>query len=240
MTVAGFDPSGGAGVLSDIKTIAAFDCRGVAAVTTLTVQNSRLVAAAFHQTGEMVSMQMRLLFDEFDVAAVKTGVLPTRDIVEAVTDAIANRGCEVLVVDPVIQSTSGFQFMDDDALNALVTRLFPLASVVTPNASEAARITGVAITGPEGMARAGKALLDQGARAVLVKGGDLEGEDAVDILIDQAGETVLKRRRIISSDTHGTGCRFASAIACLLAGGVRLADAAATAKEYVANSMQYV
>src|SRR5262245_60915623 len=108
MTVAGFDPSGGAGVLADIKTIAAFECRGVAAVTTLTVQNSRRVASASHLTGGMVSSQMRLLFDEFDVAAVKTGVLPTREIIEAVTEAVASRGCNVLVVDPVIQSTSGF------------------------------------------------------------------------------------------------------------------------------------
>ena len=142
MTIAGFDPSAGAGVLADIKTMSAFSCYGVAAITSLTLQNTQGVFGAYHQTREVVRGQLEPLFDDFDIAAIKTGMLPTRDVIEEVADALSSRAIAHVIVDPVVRSTSGYDLIDDRALAALIDLLFPLATVVTPNRAEAERITG--------------------------------------------------------------------------------------------------
>jgi hydroxymethylpyrimidine kinase/phosphomethylpyrimidine kinase len=233
MTIAGFDPSAGAGILADIKTMSAFGCYGVAAVTSLTLQNTQGVFGAHHQQKEVVRGQVAPLFDDFNIAAVKTGMLPTVDVIEEVADVIRAGTIQHVVVDPVVKSTSGFDLLDDKALDALITRLMPLASVVTPNAVEAERITGIRITGVETMEKAAASILALGPRAVLIKGGDVGSEQATDLLLDSNGSVTFSTERVNSRNTHGTGCTLASALACLLARGRTLHDSIFIAKRYV-------
>ena len=233
MTVAGFDPSAGAGILADIKTMSAFGCYGVAAVTSLTLQNTQGVFGAYHQGREAVRGQLMPLFDDFDIAGVKTGMLPTVEVIEEVADVIRNEGIERVVVDPVVRSTSGFNLIDDKALDALITRLIPLATVVTPNAVEAERITGIRIKDIPSMESAAAAILSLGPKAVLIKGGDVESEKATDLLLDSTGSVMFSTERVNSNNTHGTGCTLASALVCLLAQGRALRDSVSVAKQYV-------
>jgi hydroxymethylpyrimidine/phosphomethylpyrimidine kinase len=218
MSVAGFDPSAGAGVLADIKTMSAFGCYGVAAVTSLTLQNTQGVFGAYDQDRDAVRGQMEPLFDDFDIAAVKTGMLPSLGVVKEVAEVIRSRSVRHLVVDPVVVSTSGFDLIDDKALEAVVNCLFPLASVVTPNAAEAGRITGIP-----------------------VKGGDVQSEQATDLLLDStdaAAGITFSTERVRSDSTHGTGCTLASALACLLARGYALRDSVPIAKQYVYKAIR--
>jgi hydroxymethylpyrimidine kinase/phosphomethylpyrimidine kinase len=238
LTIAGFDPSAGAGVLADIKTMSAFGCYGVAAVTSLTLQNTQGVFGAYHQTGEAVIGQLGPLFDDFEIAAVKTGMLPTGEVIRAVASVIASRKVERLVVDPVVRSTTGYDLIDDEALRVLVEELFPLATLITPNLVESERISGVRITDRGAMERAAKAMRGLGARAVLIKGGDGEGPDAIDLLLDDEGYSTFSAERVVSRNTHGTGCTLSSAIACLLAGNTSLGDAVARAKQYVVSGIR--
>ncbi|HVG19614.1 MAG TPA: bifunctional hydroxymethylpyrimidine kinase/phosphomethylpyrimidine kinase [Blastocatellia bacterium] len=241
MTVAGFDPSAGAGILADIKTMSAFGCYGIAAVTSLTLQNTQGVFGAYHQDRESVRGQMGPLFDDFDVAAVKTGMLPSAGVIQEVADAVRANGVERLVVDPVVTSTSGFDLIDDEALDALITCLFPLASLVTPNAAEAERITGIHVNDGATMQAAAEAILALGPRAVLVKGGDVQSEKATDLLLDSTGGATgvtFSVERVRSKSTHGTGCTLASALACLLARGHALRDSVPVAKRYVYEAIR--
>jgi hydroxymethylpyrimidine/phosphomethylpyrimidine kinase len=238
MTIAGFDPSAGAGILADIKTMSAFGCFGVAAITSLTLQNTVGVFGAYHQTPEAVRGQLEPLFDDFEVAAVKTGMLPTEGVIREVAHAISSRSIPHVVVDPVVRSTSGYDLIDDEALGALVKELFPLASVVTPNAAEAERITGVRVKDRRGMREAAEALMALGPAAALVKGGDLGDDAATDLLLDREGAAVFTAERIRSASTHGTGCTLASALACLLASGRPLREAVGIAKNYVVESIR--
>src|SRR5690349_2925542 len=187
LTIAGFDPSGGAGILADIKAIAAMGGYGVAAITSLTFQNTLGVFGAAHQTRETVRRQVEPLLADFTIAAVKTGMLPDAEMIDEVAALIAAQRLAPLVVDPVVRSTSGFDLIDDEALAALVEQLFPLATVVTPNAAEAERLTGIRITGLDAMREAAIAIRAMGARAVLIKGGDMTAETATDLLLDDAG-----------------------------------------------------
>lgn len=238
MAIAGFDPSAGAGILADIKTISAFGCYGVAAVTSLTLQNTQGVFGAYHQKREAVRGQVAPLFDDFDIAAVKTGMLPGRDVIEEVADIIRAETVGRLVVDPVVRSTSGFDLIDDKALDALITLLFPLASVVTPNAAEAERITGIHIKDVAMMQKAAEAVFALGPRAVLIKGGDVQSETATDVLLDSTGCATFSAERVRSRNTHGTGCTLASALACMLARGFTLRDSIPVAKQYVYDAIR--
>lgn len=237
MTIAGFDPSGGAGVLADIKTIAAFNCFGVAAVTSLTFQNTVGVFGAEHQSPECVLGQLIPLFEDFDVAAIKTGMLPTVEVIREVAETISSRGVRHVVVDPVVRSTSGYDLIDDEALAALTSLLFPLASVVTPNAAEAERITGIRVRGDESMRRAAEIMMAHSPGAVLVKGGDVEADAATDLLFDRDGLVSFSTTRVKSSSTHGTGCTLSSALACLLAQGYSLREAVPVAKQYIHDAI---
>ena len=238
MTVAGFDPSGGAGVLADIKAISAMGGFGVAAITSLTFQNTLGVFGAAHQTREAVRRQIEPLLADFHIAAVKTGMLPTADVIEEVAAVIAQARLAPLVVDPVVRSTSGYDLIDDRALAALVERLFPLATVVTPNVAEAERLTGARIADVEAMRQAAAAIRAMGARAVLIKGGDLVAETATDLLMDDEGARAFTAERVHSASTHGTGCTLAAALATLLADGRPLADAVEQAKRYIVEAIR--
>jgi hydroxymethylpyrimidine kinase/phosphomethylpyrimidine kinase len=240
LTIAGFDPSGGAGVAADLKTFTAYGCWGAAAITSLTFQNTRGVFGAVHQTAATVREQVLPVVAEYRVTALKTGMLPTREVIEEVARLCHETDLPAPVVDPVVRATSGYDLIDDAALRALVGQLFPLARVITPNLPEAERITGLKLNTADDLPRAAYALRDLGARAVLVKGGHLrETREATDVLLDENGElTVLQGAWIDSQNTHGTGCTLASAIAGGLAQGLGLPEAARCAKEFVAAMLR--
>jgi hydroxymethylpyrimidine/phosphomethylpyrimidine kinase len=239
MTIAGFDPSGGAGILADIKTIGAMGGYAVAAITSLTFQNTLGVFGAVHQSGETVRRQIEPLLDDFKIVAVKTGMLPTAEVIHDVSVMITTNGLAPVVVDPVVRSTSGYDLIDDLALAALVEKLFPLAAVVTPNAAEAERLTGIRIADLDAMRQAAAAIRAMGARAVLVKGGDVTGEFATDLLLDDSGARTFSVERVHSTSTHGTGCTLAAALATLLASGCSLAEAVERAKHFIVEAIRY-
>ena len=185
LTIAGFDPSGGAGVAADIKTFTAFGFFATAAVTSLTFQNTVGVSGATHQTGATVRAQVLPVVEDFSIACVKTGMLPSRDVIMEVARLFREiKSLPTPVVDPVVRSTSGFDLIDDAALEALIKNLFPLARIVTPNIPEAERIIGLSIKDEDGMRAAAHAIRAMGARAVLIKGGHLNGEP-LDVLDDE-------------------------------------------------------
>lgn len=246
LSIAGFDPSGGAGVLADIKTFAAFGCFGTAAITSLTWQNTVAVYGAVHQSAETLRGQIEPVLDDFAIAAVKTGMLPTRETIDLTAELIASRRLTNIVVDPVIRSTSGFDLIDDAAMRHLIERLLPLADVITPNMAEAERLTGLPVRDLDEMKRAAEAisaLAAQGAsprpaaaRTVLVKGGHLAG-DAIDLLFDGREFHSFSAPRLSTRNTHGTGCTLSSAIAALLAQGRPIVEAVAQAKTYIVNAI---
>jgi hydroxymethylpyrimidine/phosphomethylpyrimidine kinase len=239
LIIAGFDPSGGAGVLADVKAVAAMGCYGAAAITALTFQNTKGVYGAAHQTAETLTAQLDPIFDDLPIDAVKTGMLPTSETIEATVAALGAHAHGPVVVDPVVRSTSGFDLVDDDALESLVGQLFPAAALVTPNVVEAERITGRAIATQADMARAAREMVRMGSAAALVTGGhlDLDGL-AVDVLYDGVSVHTFAEPRIDSTSTHGTGCTLASAVAASLALGRPLPVAVAGAKSYVANAIR--
>lgn len=237
MTIAGFDPSGGAGILADTKTIGAFDCFGVAAVTSLTFQNTLGVAGARHQSVDTVRRQIAALFDDFQIAAIKTGMLPTREIVAEVASIIKAKSVPIVVVDPVLVSSSGYRLVEEEVAEALRSDLFPLASLVTPNVSEAELLSGTEIKDLPAAQLAAELILAMGPRAVLITGGDAESDAATDILLDERGRCTYSTERIKSRNTHGTGCTLASALACLLARGHDLRASIPIAKRYIIEAM---
>jgi hydroxymethylpyrimidine/phosphomethylpyrimidine kinase len=168
LTIAGLDPSGGAGVIADIKTFSAFDCFAAAAVSSITFQNTVGVFGAEHQTAETVRRQVEPIIEDYTIAAVKTGMLPTREVIEETGELVGRMGGAKLVVDPVVRSTSGFDLIDDDALRSLINVLFPLSELVTPNRPEAERITGLRIETRADVIAAAKAMRSMGAKNVLI------------------------------------------------------------------------
>lgn len=239
LTIAGFDPSGGAGVIADIKTFTRFGCFATAAVTSLTYQNTTGVFGAAHQTAEAIRAQVMPVIEDFQVACAKTGMLPTREAIGEVARLFKEEALPAPIVDPVVRSTSGYDLIDDAALTALVQELMPLAALVTPNIFEAERITGLKIADAEDMERAARRLRELGARAVLIKGGHVPGGgDAVDIL-DEAGQvTRYSGPRIETTATHGTGCTLAAAVAACLAQRLTLAQSVGVAKRFVAEAIR--
>jgi hydroxymethylpyrimidine/phosphomethylpyrimidine kinase len=173
LTIAGVDPSGGAGIIADIKTFSAFGCFATAAIASLTFQNTQGVFGAANQTAETVRAQVTPILDDFEIAALKTGMLPTREIIEEVAKIVSENNLTNFVVDPVVRSTSGFDLIDDTALIALIEKLFPLSTVVTPNIPEAERIARMKIENLEDIRKAAKIMQSFGAKNVLIKGGHL-------------------------------------------------------------------
>ena len=237
LTIAGFDPSGGAGVLADIKTFSAFGCYGLAVVTSLTFQNTRQVLGALNQNAKTVRQQIAPLFDDFEISAIKTGMLPTAEVIWEVAGIIRANAVPIVVIDPALKSTSGFDLVDDLAVGALTSELFPLASLVTPNIAEAQRISGADIEDQLQIERAAETILRMGAGAVLITGGDANSGLSTDLLRDVQGAAVFSTQRIRSKETHGTGCTLASALACLLARGRSLRESVSIAKDYVAQAI---
>ena len=237
LTVAGFDPSGGAGIVADVKTFTAFGCFATAAVTSLTFQNTTGVFGAAHQSAEVVRAQVLAVAEDFRVAGAKTGMLPTRETVAEVARLFRETSLPAPVVDPVACSTTGYDLMDDGALRALKRELLPLARVVTPNLPEAERITGLKVRDERGMLEAARVMREMGARAVLVKGGHLEGGAALDLLDDNGEVRTFSARRVETGATHGTGCTLSAAIAACLARGMTLEASVGAAKRFVNDAI---
>lgn len=254
LTVAGFDPSGGAGIIADIKTFISFGCQPAAAITSLTFQNSDGVFGAAHESAESLRAQILPLVEESRIAAFKTGMLPTREVVWEVARLIREGDLPAPVVDPVLRSTSGYELMEADAIEVLLTDLLPIARLITPNIPEAEKLTGLVIKDDEGMHAAAGKLRAMGARAVLVKGGHLEPRSevrdqrspatprgqATDVLDDEGRVTVFRTDWIDSPPVRGTGCMLSAAIAACLAQGMELPEAVKLARQFVADAIRNV
>lgn len=241
LSIAGLDPSGGAGIIADVKTIFAFGCFPAAAASSITFQNTQGVYGAVSQTAETVRAQLEPIFADFTVNAVKTGMLPTREVIEESARLIKANDVLHLVVDPVVRSTSGFDLIDDNALRSLIEMLFPLASVITPNIPEAERIAGVALESEEDIHAAAGIMVEMGARNVLIKGGHLvfgDGKIAKDYLFTDEGFQVFEGEFHETGSTHGTGCTLSAAIAANLALGCGLAEAIKISKDFVNEAIR--
>jgi len=245
LTIAGFDPSGGAGVLADVSTFAAFGLQACAAITSITFQNSSDFFGASHQSPKTVRGQVEPLLKARAIVCAKTGMMPTRSVVIEVARLFRETDLPRPVVDPVIMSSSGHRLMEEDAVRELVTQLMPLASLVTPNIPEAETLTGISISSEADMRCAAALIRGLGVRAVLVKGGHLEEQNAedsrqkaesgqaIDVLDDEGRVTVFREQRITGAALHGSGCILSAAIAAGLGKGMTLEDSVGAAKSFV-------
>ena len=232
LTIAGSDSGGGAGIQADLKTFAAFEVYGASALTAVTAQNTLGVTAVHELPVDVVRAQIDAVATDLGMDAVKTGMLSSAAIIDAVAERLQHHGAQQLVVDPVMVAKGGDRLLREDAVAVLVSRLLPLALVATPNAEEAAAICGHPVGTMQQARGAAQAIHSMGCRYVVVKGGHF-GEDAVDVLYDGSAFTEFPAKRISTTSTHGTGCTFASAIAAGLARGNTVEDAVSEAKAYV-------
>jgi hydroxymethylpyrimidine/phosphomethylpyrimidine kinase len=239
LTIAGFDPGSGAGVTADIKTIAAHGCYGVACITALTVQSTAGVRRVEAVDSGLVAETLAELAADVEVAAVHIGMLGSVKIVQTVADFLAEQKPPNIVLDPILKSSSGADLLDAAGARWLAEKLIPLATVVTPNIDEASALTGLPVTDPEEMRAAARKLHEMGASAVVVTGGHLE--KAIDLLSFTGNrgieQELFKSARLRSNSTHGTGCAFATSVACHLAMGRGLPEAVLLAKAYVAAAI---
>ncbi len=234
LTIAGSDSSGGAGIQADLKTFAAFGVYGASVITALTAQNTTGVAAVHDVPAEFVTAQIDAVFSDLAVGAVKIGMLACAEIVAVVARGLDHHGAPNIVLDPVMIATSGDRLLRADAVDALWRELIPRARLVTPNLPEAAALlhTDVAASETEMRAQATQ-LLAGGAKAVLIKGGHGHGAESIDLLLDDSGLTRFAAPRLVTNNTHGTGCTLSSAIAAGFAKGLTLAAAVGDAKAYI-------
>ncbi|RTG97162.1 bifunctional hydroxymethylpyrimidine kinase/phosphomethylpyrimidine kinase [Thermus scotoductus] len=238
LTIAGSDSGGGAGVQADLKTFFRFGVYGASALTLVTAQNTLGVQRVHLLPPELVYAQIQSVAEDLPVHAAKTGALGSGEIVAAVAEAVARFGLRPLVVDPVMVAKGGDPLLAEEAVAALKKRLFPLADLITPNRLEAEALLGRPIRTLEEAKEAAQALLALGPKAVLLKGGHLEGEEAVDLLATREGVQAYAAPRVATRNTHGTGCTLSAAIAALLALGKPLAEAVAEAKAYLTRALK--
>ncbi|WP_132999452.1 bifunctional hydroxymethylpyrimidine kinase/phosphomethylpyrimidine kinase [Luteimonas arsenica] len=238
LTIAGSDSGGGAGIQADLKAFAAHGVHGLSAIAALTAQHTRGVTAVHVPPVEFLRAQIDACFDDFDIGAVKLGMLASAAVIHAVADALDAYRPPQLVVDPVMVATSGARLLEEDALDAMRTRLLPQASLLTPNIPEAELLLGRRITDAAGAEAALDALLALGAGAVLLKGGHLdEGDQVIDRYADASTRHAFRSPRL-QVDGHGTGCTLASAIAANLCLGRAMPDACAAAVDYIRDALR--
>jgi hydroxymethylpyrimidine/phosphomethylpyrimidine kinase len=239
LTIAGFDPGSGAGITADIKTIAAHGCYGVACITALTVQSTGGVRRVETVDAGLVTETLAELASDVEIAAVHVGMLGSGKVVRAIADFLEQQKLPGIVLDPILKSSSGADLLDAAGARLLTEKLIPLATVLTPNVDEASALTGLAVTDPEQMRAAARKLHEMGASAVVITGGHLE--KAIDLLSFTSSrgiqQELFKSARLKSNSTHGTGCAFATAVACHLALGRGLPEAVLLAKAYVAAAI---
>lgn len=236
LTIAGSDPSGGAGIQADLKTFHQFGVYGEAVITLITVQNTRRVERVECLSPDLVIQQIRCVLEDIRPGAAKTGALGSRELVEAVAEAAGEFDFPI-VVDPVMISKHGVPLISDDARDGLKTRLLPRAYLVTPNLHEAAALTGLETGNVEGMRQAAKRLCEMGAQAALVKGGHLEGS-AIDVLFAGGRWCEFPAPHIATRHTHGTGCTYSAAITAELAKGTPVETAVQRAKHYITEAIR--
>jgi len=237
LVIAGSDSGGGAGIQADIKTITALGGYAATAITAVTVQNTLGVTGVHPIPLEIIAAQARAVLDDIGADAIKTGMLGDVGVVETVAAALDYSKGIPAVIDPVMIAKGGASLLADAAIGAVKSLMIPRAALLTPNAPEAAALTGLSVETTDDLRRAGEALLAMGARAVLMKGGHIDGDRMIDVLMTPAGETTFEGERIDTRHTHGTGCTLASACATGLAQGLPLEQAVARAWNYVHEAM---
>ena len=239
LTIAGSDSCGGAGIQADLKTFHAHGVFGMSAITAVTVQNTQKVYDVQEINPEIVKEQILCLFEDIDIHAVKIGMVSSIPLIQIISETLSQVAAPPIVVDPVMISKSGYRLLNQDAQDALVKHLFPLAEVVTPNIYEAEVLIGEKIETLESMKVAAHKILGLGAGKVVVKGGHLGDELATDVLYDGSEYKELESRRFDTKNTHGTGCTFSSAIAANLALGKDFFDAVSMAKKYITGAIEH-
>ena len=239
LTIAGSDSGGGAGIQADLKTCSAWGCYGMTAITALTAQNTQGVQGIHAVPPEFLAAQIDSVCQDIGVDAVKIGMLHMPEVVHVVVRALERYQPRWVVLDPVMVATSGDKLIESSTVAVIVQSLFPLVQVITPNLDEAAWLVGHPIERADDLALAARELVDMGARAVLLKGGHLPGEEVVDCLLTDQGQLEwFKAARVDTRNMHGTGCTLSSALACALALGHDLVSATRMAKAYVAEALQ--
>lgn len=236
LTIAGFDPSCGAGVAADLKTFSAHGCYGIAAITSLTVQNTQKVESVHNTPSAELRAQLEILAADSEIAAVKVGMLGNRGNAVVVAEFLDAHKFSHVVHDPVMKSSGGSELLDTGGINYIVAELLKRSSVITPNVPEAEILTGIPIKDVADMEAAARKLVEMGARAAIVKGGHMD--KAIDVLFDGSEVHQLGGDRVKLENAHGTGCTFASAIAAQLAAGRSLIEAITLAKAYVVKAME--
>ena len=238
LSIAGSDPSGGAGVQADLKTASALGAYGMAVITALTAQNTRTVAGVHEAPADFVALQIDTIFADITPDAVKTGMLASAAIIEVVAAKAVEHSFRNLVVDTVMVAGSGDRLLRQDAVQAMRQKLVPLAHVLTPNLREAEDLLGRELRNDDEIREAARELAAMGARNVVIKGGHREGDTVTDVLFDGEAFHDFSGPRIETTSTHGTGCTFASAIATFLARGEPVRDAVGHAKEYLTEALR--
>jgi len=239
LTIAGSDSSGGAGIQADLKTFQAHGVFGMSAITAVTVQDTRKVYDIEELYPEIVHDQITCLFDDIEIHAVKIGMVSSIELIQAIAKALKAVKPPPIVLDPVMISKSGYRLLNQDAQDALIQHLFPLAEVITPNTYEAQALIGRNIKNIDDMKNAALDILKLGAKKVVVKGGHLEEDRATDILYDGRDFKKIQSRWVETKNTHGTGCTFSSAIAANIALGKTFFEAVALAKEYITGAIEH-
>lgn len=239
LTIAGSDSGGGAGIQADIKAISANGGFAMSAITSVTAQNTVVVSDAFDLPIPLIEAQLNAVFSDFDVASVKTGMLSSSMIVETVAQKLRQYSPQAIVVDPVMISKSKFPLLKAEAINSLRHSLIPLATVITPNIYEAELLAEQEIRTPDDAKSAAKSIAKLGCKAVLVKGGHLDGEKAVDVLYTEGDWSFFDAERIETKNTHGTGCTYSAAIATHLALGKDLIGAIHASKSYITYAIKH-
>lgn len=237
LTIAGSDSGAGAGIQADLKTFAALGVYGVTVITAVTAQNTQGVRAVEEIALNVIEAQLDAVADDFSIGALKTGMLSSAAIIETVALGIRRHLLKPLVVDPVMVAKSGDRLLREDAVEALRTRLLPLAQLVTPNLPEAQVLAGFRIQSRDDRIAAARTIMQRGASAVVIKGGHTEEDPVVDLLVDQDGVEEFSARRIATTSTHGTGCTFSAAIAAGLAQGLDLRAAVDDARRYLSRTL---
>jgi hydroxymethylpyrimidine/phosphomethylpyrimidine kinase len=238
LSIAGSDSGGGAGIQADLKTFAAHRVHGLTALTAITAQNTRAVTAVHAIPVRVVHAQLEALFGDFDIRALKIGMLGTRRLVTAVASALVRHPGPPVVLDPVMVASSGATLLAPDAIGALRRLLLPRATLLTPNLPEAELLLGRRIAGREALGDAAHALLDLGCHAVLLKGGHATGAVVTDLYVDRDGTRLEIRHRRLKVEGHGTGCTLSASVAALLARGTPLPRAVAEAANYVNGALR--
>ena len=238
LIIAGSDSGGGAGIQADIKTITALGGYAATAITAITVQNTLGVSAVHPIPVDIVEAQARAVLDDIGADVIKTGMLGTSELVNSVSELLANYPDIPLVLDPVMVATSGDTLVDEGAVAAIRDRLLPRAALITPNAPETEKLTGLPVTTTQEQAEAGRKLVEMGAAAALIKGGHLSGSTITDVLVTADMTMVFETERQETRNTHGTGCTLASAIATSLAKGSSLPDSIEAGGNYLSEAIR--